>query len=110
MAGRREKPAEDIPTTSRLSAEGDQAKIIAEVLKKYPNILKENKPVKIKMAVMENGRQQVQIITLRPQTAAALASVKPDLDQDRVQFNPGTGIRSLPKVPKALGFVPRYSI
>ena len=88
--------AASIPKPKAL-VEGDQSKVIAEILKKYPNILKENKSVKIKVSVMENGKPTIQTITLKPQVANKTPKVEP-LDPLGVQFNPGTGLRNLPKV------------
>ena len=77
-------------TSNPKTIDTDQSKLIAEFLKKHPNILKENKSVKIKISVMENGKPTMQTITLKAPKVAP--------DPTGVQFTPGTGIRSLDKV------------
>ena len=44
--------------------------MVSEILRKFPNILKDKKQVKIKvMAKDENGKPKMQIITLKSQGA-----------------------------------------
>ena len=78
----------EIPVTK--SDGVDQSRMIADLLKKYPKILKDNKPVKIRMSVIENGKPTVQVITLKPQGAPS----KPV----QQQFNPSSALKNLPKV------------
>ena len=68
----------------------DQSRLIADLLRKYPKILKDNKPVKIRMSVVENGKPTVQVITLKPQGVPS----KPLYQQ----FNPSSALKNLPKV------------
>lgn len=85
-------------SSSQKSNDEDQSKVIGEILKKYPNILKENKSVKIKLSVIENGKPAVQVITLKPQMPNNLNKSESVEREPRLQFTPSTGLRAIPKV------------
>ena len=86
---------EETPTTG-----GDQAQIINEVMKKYPNLFKENKQVKIKVMTKDAaGRAVTKLITLKShQPAGVMGPPNPEPNDTPVP----AGLGSLKPVTKVM--------
>ena len=66
MEVRKPSTAPPPETPKKLEVPTDQAQIVQEVLKKYPNLVKENKQVKLKIMTKDSAGNSVsQIITIR---------------------------------------------
>ena len=74
-AREKKEPCSDSTALSAAATVADQAKVVQEMLKKYPNLLKEGKNVKLKVAGKDcYGRSVVKHITLKASTAAVGAA------------------------------------
>lgn len=93
------KPETPLPVKAEMVPENppDQSQVINEVLKKYPNLFKDNKSVKIKIMTKDaSGKNVTKFITLKAQPQAA------SIPDARVSSPLGSGINSLKPIQKVM--------
>ena len=74
----------------------DQAQVVQELLKKFPNILKDNKQVKVKVMVKDaDGKSTMKMITLK---AAEQTPIPTEPVNEPVNYNDETPVLKLPTV------------
>eukprot|EP00088_Acartia_fossae_P039975 TRINITY_DN4161_c0_g1_i10.p1 TRINITY_DN4161_c0_g1~~TRINITY_DN4161_c0_g1_i10.p1 ORF type:complete len:933 (-),score=207.23 TRINITY_DN4161_c0_g1_i10:155-2767(-) len=71
----------------------DQDRIIKDILKKNPGLLKRNKPINLKVVVVENNKKTTQVVTIKPVESKAGDALK-----ENQIARPMHGLKSIPKV------------